>query len=203
MRFDLVDAKHDRRQHVEEAISAIAKNKFGADIRSILPPLLTALFDDENKVQCALGLRFSGDGFSYERFLDLPIEQVLTEKYAEPIRREQIVEIGSLGGIRPGLAMRLFDESRRFIVEERGIRVAVFIAIRRLRPYLQRAGYRAIDLVQPPCDRAGILPTQYGSYFTCDPWLMALHADHCLRRAAPRSSLAGEVAAQESSEVTA
>jgi hypothetical protein len=91
----------DCRQEVEAFISAVFSVTYGATITEFMP-ILVALRDDSGILMAAFGMRKAADERLFlEQYIDIPIEQLLTEKLGQPIGREEITCIGNLAVSNP------------------------------------------------------------------------------------------------------
>ncbi|OED36729.1 hypothetical protein AB833_26250 [Chromatiales bacterium (ex Bugula neritina AB1)] len=69
----------------------------GAEIECDYPALMT-LYDSDHNVQAVAGIRSPDNRFFLEHYLDQPVEEKLSQLFQTRIRREKIVEVGSLAG---------------------------------------------------------------------------------------------------------
>lgn len=164
--------RNDRlRDLVEAAIQRLYGDRYGARLASFAPTLL-ADFDERGQVTCAAGIRFGGENFFFEHYLDRPIEKVLQVHVGGRIDRETIVEVchlagNGVSGSLPFVA-KLIQFLRTFDTEW-----AVFTATKPLRGLLQRNHLAMIEL--GTADRSCVPnPENWGRYFDHDPRIMAV-----------------------------
>lgn len=172
MQFLNVNPVHPLRQDVEAYIREVYSREYSANLTRF-PETLVALLDDRGEISCAAGVRFSEDGFFSERYLARPIESLLDPVWASPVRREQIAEITSLAGTRPGASLILFQFMADFF-RERSVSWLFFTATERLRAILRRSGAPVLDLDGADADCVDD-PNQWGSYYAANPRVVALH----------------------------
>jgi len=172
MLFTVVTPGHPLRGKVEAQIRGVYSREYGAAVRAF-PETLVALVDADGEPACAAGLRFAADGFFSERYLPRPIDAMLDRLWAGRVAREQIVEITSLAGTRPGACLLLFRNIVEMMRHE-GVPWAFFTATDRLRAKLRRSGVPALDLA-PAMAELVEDPAAWGSYYETDPRVCAVH----------------------------
>ncbi len=166
--FEIVNHDHRLRPQVEATIHSAFRRDHGAQLSS-LPRCLVAN-TDEAGVICAASLRFAEDGFFSERYLDLPIEELIGQITGTRPDRAALAEVGSLSAGRPGDVRTLVCAVIHFLAA-RGTRWAFFTATARLRTFLRRAGIPLIELAA--ADPARIeSAASWGSYYRQDPRVM-------------------------------
>ena len=94
MRLAVVPQGHPLRATTETFIRGVYRETYGAQIDQFAPLLVASL--DDTDVRCAAGLRFEEDGFFSERYLDQPVDRILTGLGGVPIWRDEIFEVTSL-----------------------------------------------------------------------------------------------------------
>lgn len=89
------------RKEVEAFIAAVFKVTYDANITDFMPTLV-ALRDINGVLMAAFGIRKAAEERLFlEQYIDIPIEQLLTEKLGKPIYREETVCIGNLAVSNP------------------------------------------------------------------------------------------------------
>lgn len=183
----VVIPRHDRlRDFVEAAIQRLYGDRYGACLSSFAPTVLAEL-DERGQVTCAAGVRFGGEKFYFEHYLDRPIETILQARAGAHIERESIVEVCHLAGDGASGSLpfvaKLIQFLRTFDAEW-----AVFTATKPLRALLQRSRLAMIELAT--ADRSRVPnPSSWGRYFDYDPRIMAVDDRAALKPATaiPRS----------------
>ncbi len=90
------DQASQRRARIERFIRAEYREHFGARIQSFMP-VLVGLHDSRGDVLGAVGCRGAADERLFlETYTGAPIEKVIGERFDVKVRREEIVEVGSL-----------------------------------------------------------------------------------------------------------
>ncbi|HXP98354.1 MAG TPA: thermostable hemolysin, partial [Telmatospirillum sp.] len=128
--FEVVGPKHRLRPVVETCIRAAFRRDHGAQVGN-LPRCLVADIDGA-RVTCAASLRFAEDGFFSERYLDEPIERLVTRHAGAPFDRTDVAEVGSLAAVQPGKVRDLVRGIIPFL-QARDMHWAFFTATARLR----------------------------------------------------------------------
>jgi hypothetical protein len=162
-----------RRTRIERFISEEYRDHFGARIPSFMP-VLVGLHDSRGEVLGAVGCRAAAEERLFlETYTRAPIEAVLARRFGVEVRRDEIVEVGSLA-CRNG-------------------RVALAM-VQALVPYLLGAGYAWVvltgaDTVVRVFERLRLAPTElcvadrdlldpaarrvWGTYYEHHPRVMA------------------------------
>ena len=107
--FDVHFSRPDAgdRAEIERFIGDVFRQAYGAKIKRFKPCLMS-LRDQDNKLVAACGFRSAAlEPLFLETYLDKPIEAVLTERVGFPVKRGDIVEVGNLSVIEPGMARYL------------------------------------------------------------------------------------------------
>lgn len=183
MQILVLSERHACRPEVERFIADVYRDHYAASVPSF-PPHLIALFDRGGECLCASGLRFAETGFFSERYLDIPIEQLLSQATRAPIRRESIFEVSGLASRAPHRATQFL----RYVVsygELAGFDWAFFTATNRLRALLRHLGLAPLALTPADPKRLGDAQV-WGSYYDAAPVVCAVH------RTSARDFLAGQ-----------
>lgn len=89
------------RAEVEQFVHEIFAKTYGADITQFMPKLVT-LRNESNELVAAFGMRKAAQSPLFlERYLDVPIEIQLSNRFNKVITRSQITEIGNLAVSNP------------------------------------------------------------------------------------------------------
>lgn len=89
------------RAEVEQFVHEIFAKTYGADITQFMPELVT-LRDENNELVAAFGMRKAEKSPLFlERYLDVPVETLLSNRFNKAITRNQITEIGNLAVSNP------------------------------------------------------------------------------------------------------
>lgn len=156
-RLGIVDAGHPQRAEVEAFVQAVYAARYGAQVSRFMP-CLVSLRDGDGELVAAAGYRSAGqEPLFLERYLDLPVEQLLAAADTAGPRRSAIVEVGHLASARAG-------QGRRLILA--------------LGPHLAGAGFDWVvgtltEELRHLFERLGIAPTQLG---VADPALLGSEA---------------------------
>jgi hypothetical protein len=166
--FAVILPDHPLRAETEAAIRAAYLREHEARL-SVLPRTLVAEID-ERGVACAASLRFAEDGFFSERYLDQPIESLVSRHSGTRADRNALAEVGSLAAVRPGLVRTLVGGVIEHLSQQ-GVRWAFFTATARLRILLRWSGIPLIELAG--ADPARVDNAQaWGGYYHHDPRVM-------------------------------
>jgi len=174
--FDVHFSRPDAgdRAEIERFIGDVFREAYGAKIKRFKPCLMS-LRDRDNKLVAACGFRSAAlEPLFLETYLDKPIETVLTERVGFPVKRGDIVEVGNLSVIEPGMARYLIAA----IVAQlhaTSKQWAVFTAVP-----LVRNAFIKMDLnpvILGDADKSRLSPeeqAEWGSYYEQKPQIMAI-----------------------------
>ena len=164
----------DNRAEIEQFISDVFYQAYGAKIRRFKPCLMS-LRDRDNKLIAACGFRSAAlEPLFLETYLDQPIEAVLSERAGFPVKRNDIVEVGNLSVTKPGMARCLISA----IVTQlhaTSKEWAVFTAV----PVLRNAfiKMKLNPVILGDADKNRLSPeeqAEWGSYYAQKPQIMAI-----------------------------
>jgi hypothetical protein len=108
-----------------------------------------------------------------EHYLDHPIEVTLQNRLRQPVRREEVIEVGNLSALYPGAARWLIVALTVMLYDE-GYRWVVFTGTKALHNGFHRLGLRPVELGAatlmhlPAEERA-----DWGSYYDHSPKVLA------------------------------
>lgn len=172
VRFSLLNAYDADRADVEAFIAKAYHRHFGATLPAFAPYLFVLRTVDGAPIATA-GLRPAGNTALFlEQYLDAPIESVLQERLNRLVRREQIIEVGNLIATRPGDGRLLIRVLTR-LIHQGGYHWAAFTAVSAVRNLFLHLGLNLITLC--PADPLLLVEDRYrwGTYYECNPWVMA------------------------------
>ncbi|WP_404710140.1 thermostable hemolysin [Sphingomonas sp. MMS24-J13] len=130
------------------------------------------------KPQAVLGFRSAGaEPLFLERYLDQPIEEVLTARLARPVPRGRIVELGDHASHRPGATIALWREAAVTLASQADIAVAVLT--RPMRTMFQRLDLELVELAPARIEAMGDAARHWGRYYETDPLLCAGDIARC------------------------
>ncbi|MBI4938963.1 MAG: thermostable hemolysin [Nitrosomonadales bacterium] len=174
----------DDRAEVEQFIGEVFRQAYGAKIKRFKPCLMS-LRDQDNKLVAACGFRSAAhEPLFLEAYLDQPIEAVLAERTGSPVERGDIVEVGNLSVMEPGVARYLITAivSRLHTTSKQW---AVFTAVPLVRNAFTKTGLKPAMLGDADKSR---LPAEeqaeWGSYYEQKPQIMTVQRIE--RRSKPR-----------------
>lgn len=178
------ESDSDRRMQLEQFIGERFAEHYGARVRHFMPCLL-GLYDAEQQLQAAIGVRCSQSGPLFlERYLDVPIEQRIAELSggSQP-SRGLIAEVGNLAALGAGHA-RLLITALTDQLAAAGFRWVAFTGTLLLLNSFQRLGLNLLHLGPADGQRMGSDLADWGSYYATQPQVMVgdIRASHqCLQ----------------------
>ncbi|SHH40043.1 thermostable hemolysin [Bradyrhizobium erythrophlei] len=160
-----------RRRAAEELIKNTYAARYGARLEAF-PSRIIALSDNRGEIVCAAGLRFLDDGFFSERYLDAPIEDVVSAISARAVTRSAIFEVTTLASRAPLATAEFIAEIGTF-GEKAGFEWSFFTLTRRLHHMVGRLGIAPTLLGEADCRRIAD-SDRWGTYYACEPKVYAV-----------------------------
>jgi hypothetical protein len=162
------------RRAIEDLIREKYQAVHGAKIEQCLPHLFSIRTPGEPAAG-AVGIRMMEmEGGLLERYLDRPIETILSHVTGEEIKRDRILEVGNLAAENIQVAVLLiaflFEEAER-----RARSHAVFTGTHALRMALKRAKVPYHTIQTADAEKLGAEKDHWGRYYNCDPQIMAVN----------------------------
>lgn len=157
----------------DRALQHIARsylNTFSADTR-IRPSRLAIATARSGEVVCATSIRCHEETFFSQRYLDLPVGELLSQRTGLKVRPNAILEVGALACSTPFAAYPTLQTVFRW-GRERGISWGLFTATAEVRRLIQRVKITPHMLARAEASRVEN-PEQWGNYYDHDPWVCA------------------------------
>jgi hypothetical protein len=171
----LVIPEHHRlRAKAELFIREVYDAEYGARLDGF-PRNLFAALGAQGEILCAAGLRTPSDGFFSERYLDGPIETVLTRLEGRPVIRDRIFEISTFASRSPN-SIPPFLGHVISTADSMGFDWGFFTLTRRLRLLLDRLGLDISLLASADAARIEDAAA-WGSYYDREPKVYAGNRD--------------------------
>lgn len=178
--LQLIAAQDPRRAEVEAFIGGVYAERYGAQLRGFAP-WLVARYDEQGPVAAA-GFRPAWQGPLFlERYLDAPVEQLLSPAPA----RDTIVEVGHLVARRAGEGRRLILQLGPLLAAQ-GYRWVVSTLTEELRLLFLRLGVAPLALGVADPQRLGDAAADWGRYYEHHPVVLAGSLDAALQALARR-----------------
>lgn len=160
-----------RRMEVERYIQDIFARHYGAQVTAFAPNLV--LLEQAGQMVAAAGWRSADAGKLFlERYLDLPIEQILGKLAERPVARDRIVEVGNLAASMPGGSLRVITTLAAHLGGF-GTEWVVFTATQELIGIFSRLGLPLLALSKADPARLGDEARHWGSYYDTQPIVVA------------------------------
>jgi hypothetical protein len=180
-RLIICEQASEQRRELERFIHATFAATHGAQVSSFLPTLLA--LQDAGQIRSVAGFRPAAHASLFlERYLDRPIEEVLTARMRaqrpeaadrwQPIVRAEIVEVGNLAGTNCRAACRLALALPQLLLA-RGYRWIVFTGTTTVRGLLNAYGTPLIELGPAHGTCVNGMADGWGRYYEADPRVMA------------------------------
>jgi len=185
-------AWHEARHWTQHRrLTHLIRRRFAEEHGAAIHHLLPRLFGlwQGNRPQAAVGVRSAASGPLFqERYLDTGAECLLAERFARPVARHQVAEIGNLASRRPGLQRPLFVH----LVDQLGredIGWLLFTATPEVANGIRRLGLTLEPLMVADPARLGAEQANWGRYYERHPWVMAGDLTHAHQALAERGLL--------------
>ncbi|UVM75096.1 MULTISPECIES: thermostable hemolysin [Pseudomonas] len=161
---------HPRRGEYEAFIQQRFRQVHGADIRHFMPELFG--LDDPSGALCAVaGVRRAAQGALFlERYLDEPIEPLISAAADRPVDRAGIVEVGNLAASDTGSA-RLSIIAITYLLAMGGLEWVAFTGNIGLVNSFHRLGLKPVTLCSADPQRLGEERHLWGRYYDSQPWV--------------------------------
>lgn len=164
----LVDADHPDRAEVEAFIAGVYAERYGASLTAFLPRLL-AFRSQDGELQAAVGLRRGQERPLFvEQYLDASADQAIAARRGHPVRREELVEVGSFAACSAGDAREVIVQLTG-LLHHAGVRWVLFAATRQLRNAFDRLRLHTVELAEARPERLQGDVAQWGSYYESQP----------------------------------
>ena len=163
---------------VEAFIRRVYAERYGADLQSFAP-VLVSLCDDDGIVAAA-GYRAATHGSLFlERYLDGPVESLLAAQANTPPTRDGIVEVGHLAAARAGDGRRLIRVLAQHL-DSLGFQWVVSTLTKEMRHLFIRIGITPLALGAANPLALGADADRWGSYYEHCPLVLAAHLQHAV-----------------------
>lgn len=173
------------RAAVENFIRRVFAERYGADVRSFAP-VLVSLRDAEGEIVAAAGYRSADGGPLFlERYLGAPAELLLAATGSPAPARAHIAEVGHLAAARAGEGRRLILLLGPHLAAE-GYRWVVSTLTEELRHLFLRLGIAPLSLGAADPALLGDDAAHWGSYYAHHPVVLAGQIELALKALARR-----------------
>ena len=168
----LHDTQALNRHIVEGYVAKKFADAYGATITEFMPKLLSLSCQD--KFSAVAGVRSAQKHPLFlERYLDHPIEHLLSECCEGLVKRESVIEIGNLVATHRGSSQLLFILLTA-ILHQADFGWVVFTAVPQVQKILNRLGIRTYFLAQAEPTRLTLEEQQqWGKYYQSKPRVIA------------------------------
>lgn len=156
------------------AFEAFIQQRFrkahGADIRHFMPELF-GMHNAEGELCAVAGVRRAHlEPLFLERYLDEPIEPLISAAADRPVTRNGIVEVGNLAASDTGSA-RLSIIAITYLLAMGGLEWVTFTGNIGLVNSFHRLGLKPVTLCAADPERLGDERQHWGSYYESKPWV--------------------------------
>jgi hypothetical protein len=179
--FNVREHNQEERGKIESFIRECFAAAHNSQITNFMPRLLS-LRSRHGELIAAFGLRAALEKQLFlETYLDQPIEQVLQARLGIGVRREEVIEVGNLSALYPGVARWLIVVITAMLHDE-GYKWVVFTGTSTVRNGFHRLGLRPFELGEATPERLPLHERDnWGSYYKQGPTVMAGDIEHGYR----------------------
>lgn len=171
VRAEVVTVDHPGRAACEGFVHDVFAARYRADVQSFYPDLLE--YRDDERQRAVVGMRQASLGPLFaERYLGMPADEAIGDRFGQAIARDELVEVGNLALENPGDARWVIAATIQFL-HEAGYRWVLFTATRVLVNTFQRLGMRPMPLAAARPDSLGPQALQWGDYYRTAPLVCA------------------------------
>ena len=168
-----------RRSEVEHFIRTVFARRYGADVNTFTPMLVS--MQDRGEIVAAAGYRSAAEAPLFlERYLPSPIETLLASQAEAQPERRSIVEVGHLAASRAGEGRRLISLIGPHL-DSQGFVWVVGTITSELRHLFMRIGVTPLALGAADPAALGNELTHWGTYYDHRPVVLAGHLHQALR----------------------
>jgi len=145
----------------------------GATLRSLMFTRF-AILGEDNAPSAVVGIKqFNDQSTLVEKYLDSPIEQVISQFIKQPVLRSQVVEVGNLAADSLIQSCRLIVFLLNWLSEQ-GIQYATCTGTNAVRLALKRARVPFNTIGDADAERLGDERWHWGSYYDNDPKILLI-----------------------------
>jgi len=168
------------RDEVEHFIRTTFRARFGAEVRTFAP-CLVSLRDRSGNIAAAAGYRMAAESPLFlERYLDAPVESMLAT-HEPTLMRSQVVEVGHLASRKAGRGIFLMSLLGAHLAAQ-SYRWVVGTATSEVRQMFDRVGVEPIVLGMANPKLLGDEAGHWGSYYDHRPEVLAGHMQRSMNR---------------------
>jgi hypothetical protein len=162
----------EQRAALQAFIRQVYLREFGARIPHFLPNLI-GLYQADGQLVAACGLNLAASGPLYlEKYLDQPIEDLLTRHYSTQANRSNIMEVGNLAASNPGNGRMMFA-AICLLLGHNGFDWVAFTGTTRLRNSFRHLSFDPVELGEASASQVGGDAVNWGRYYEHHPKVMA------------------------------
>lgn len=170
MSLDLALPDAPMRPCLEAFIQERFRVAHGADIRHFMPHLF-GMRDASGQLCAVTGVRLANtEPLFLERYLDHPIDPLISDAAGQPVCRAAIAEVGNLAASDTGSA-RLSIIAITYVLAMAGLEWVAFTGNIGLVNSFHRLGLKPVTLCAADPQRLGDEQHHWGSYYESQPWV--------------------------------
>jgi len=170
--LDVLHPAHADRKQAESFIHDVFAREYAADVKHFLPHLLRLSHNDTGLCYSIVGYRDAGVSKLFvERYLDMPIELLLSQQMGGEIERTAIVEVGNLAEAQPG-ASRITMFAMLSFLFGAGYEWGIMTAVPKVANAFHRMGLTSAEIGVADISKLPLHEQkEWGSYYDNQPKL--------------------------------
>lgn len=173
----LLDKSSHRRTEVEEFSRNIYRKFYGAELIAFPKEFIAITYKTKGLMSC-LGMNYAENSPLFlEQYLDAPIEEELTAITGSNVKREEIVEIGTLA-VRSRSTCRMIISALAGLLVKRRKKYLVFTAVKTLRNTLSHLEVPFTTMTTASAERVKD-NSRWGNYYYDAPQVIFVDIDSC------------------------
>jgi hypothetical protein len=173
----VIDREHPMRDVVEKYVAERYASAFDAQIEVFMPVFLALLQGDQIRSVC--GYRHAGrESLFLEQYCDRPVEEMIAEKFSQPVSRASLVEFGQLAAFSKGLSpYHFYLITKHFVALN--YQWCICTVTDPLYALMKRLGLNPTFILEAHPDQVKDAH-QWGSYYRYQPRIVAGNLRHSL-----------------------
>ncbi|WP_226051404.1 thermostable hemolysin [Dickeya chrysanthemi] len=157
-------------------ISALIRSSYHQIYHATLSrcmPWLLGMYDANGELKAACGIQPASHGPLYlEHYLDNPVEAELSSRFAAPVSRTAIVEVGNFAA-QDGASARVMYAAVCQLLNQYRFSWIVFTGTKKIRNIFYRLNLQPLLLTSARPEQLGAAALEWGDYYQHDPQVMA------------------------------
>lgn len=180
LRLDMVKKEDVLMPLVQGFARRVYRKRYGANLNTFCKELLTLISNRYGVLSC-VGINTHESGrFFLEQYLDRPVEEEISGCIGEDIKREEIVEVGTMAVLQGGLC-RLMMAGLAGYLTQNGKRFIVCTAVQSISNTFSNFKIPFYTIKKADRDRLKEGAADWGNYYDSQPNVIFIDLKMCLK----------------------